>query len=102
VPQPVRSVTAPGTAGVSAFPMRRRCCTGRAALCTRPRPVARCRVIGDERAAASLLGDDDAVLAVSLSRYTDHERWVADVVGSARRPRPRDQPRAGDVLARPV
>jgi hypothetical protein len=38
-------------------------------------------VIGDERAAASLLGDDDAVLAVSLSRYTDRERWVADVVG---------------------
>jgi hypothetical protein len=37
-------------------------------------------LIRDESGLASLLADDDQVDAVSLSRYSDRERWVADVV----------------------
>src|SRR4051812_29208118 len=37
-------------------------------------------LIRDESMLASLLAEDDHVDAVSLSRYSDRERWVADVV----------------------
>jgi hypothetical protein len=37
-------------------------------------------LIRDESAAASMLAEDDLVRAVSLSRYSDRERWLADIV----------------------
>jgi hypothetical protein len=37
-------------------------------------------IIRDESAAAALLADDDPVLAVTVSCYSDRERWVADIV----------------------